>query len=405
MAGSSSRMKRGTAFGIHAAVLATFLGASAVPTPVYPLYQHLWQFPAVTTTLIFAVYALALLASLLVVGRLADYVGSRPVLLTAVAVEISSMVAFMVASDVPGLLIARILQGIATGAAMSAAGAALMALENPRRQGLASLINAIAAPMGLALGAVGASLTVDLLPAPTQLCYVIVAAVVLFLGVLLAFAPGAETRRDGALRSLVPSIRIPASARGAMAVGMPVAGAIWALGGLYLSLGPALAKTVTGSGSPLYGGLALLCLYVPAAAAIVACRRLRNRTILFIGLGSLIVGVTAVVAGVILGSPSAYFAGTVAAGVGFGSGYYAVLRAVLPLSASRERTGLLSTIYVICYLAFSLPTVAAGLVAGVVGLRLTTLGYGAFLVAASVPTLIIAARRAVRERGHAVPAP
>lgn len=234
-----------------------------------------------------------------------------------------------------------------------------------------------------------------------ELCYLVVAGVVLVLGILLVFTPGADTRRNGAWRSLTPSIRIPASARGAMALGMPVAGAIWALGGLYLSLGPALARIVTGSESPLYGGPALLCLYVPAAMAIVACRRLQNRTILVTGIGALIAGVTAVVAGVIAGSPTAYFAGSVAAGVGFGSGYYAVIRAILPLSAARERTGLLSTIYVICYLAFSLPTVAAGLRAGEVGLRLTTLGYGTLLVAASAPALVIVFRLAVRDRGPA----
>lgn len=183
-----------------------------------------------------------------------------------------------------------------------------------------------------------------------------------------------------------------------MAIGMPVAGAIWALSGLYLSLGPALARSVTGDGSSLLGGLALLCLYVPASLAIVMLRRLRDGSVLIIGISALIGGVSAAVAGVVLGSPAAYFTGTVAAGVGFGGGYYAALRATLPLSAPEERTGLLSTIYIICYLSFSLPAVAAGLLMDSVGLRATTLGYGTLLVAVCLPILTVVLRRAHRER-------
>jgi predicted MFS family arabinose efflux permease len=398
MVESLPRMGRGGAFGLHAAILAVFLGASAVPTPVYPLYQQLWGFPAATTTVVFAVYALALLASLLVVGRLADHMGSRPVLLAAIAVELASMAVFMTAGGVGALLVARILQGAATGAAMGAAGAALMVLENPHRRGRAALVNAVAAPVGLALGAAGASVTVDMLPAPTQLCYLVVALTVAVLAVLLVFAPGSGATSPGAWASLKPRMSIPHSARGAMAIGMPVAGAIWALGGLYLSVGPALAQSVTGIDSPLLGGLALLCLYIPAALAIGLSRRLQDRAILILGICALIAGVIALVSGVVVSSPVAYFAGTISAGVGFGAGYYAALRAILPLNAPAERTGLLSTIYIICYLSFSLPAVAAGLVVGSVGLRATTLGYGTLLVAASLPALIIVLRRNRRER-------
>ncbi|MGA9521830.1 MAG: MFS transporter [Myxococcaceae bacterium] len=402
MSANLPRMGRSGAFLLNAAILATFLGASAVPTPVYPLYQTLWGFPPVATTVVFAVYALALLGSLLFFGRLADHLGSRPVILAAMGVEVASMASFMTASNLAGLLVARVLQGLATGAAMSAAGSALMTLENPRRKGSAALVNAVAAPVGLAFGATGASLMVDLLPAPTRLSYLVVAIVVVVLGALLLCTPSPAARVSGAWASLKPSIRIPPSARQAMAIGMPVAGAIWALGGLYLSLGPALSNSVSGTPSPLLGGLALLCLYVPAALSIAGLRRLGDRSILIIAVIALACGVSILVSGVIFGSVIAYFCGTLIAGVGFGSGYYVVLRAILPLSAPHERTGLLSTIYLVCYLAFSLPTVAAGLLVGQVGLRMTTCGYGAVVVVSALPALIVVMRRAFRERRASV---
>ncbi|MCU0189334.1 MFS transporter, partial [Citrobacter freundii] len=126
----------------------TFMAASSSPTPLYRLYQQAWNFSPVTLTLIFATYAFTLLASLLIIGSLSDYIGRRPVILSAIFLQIISMSFFLFASDVSMLFIARGLQGIATGLAVSAIGAAI--LDFSKLQG--SLINSIAPMVGMAAG-------------------------------------------------------------------------------------------------------------------------------------------------------------------------------------------------------------------------------------------------------------
>ncbi|MGH8377312.1 MAG: MFS transporter, partial [Pseudomonas sp.] len=97
--------------------LLSFLAASTAPTPLYHLYQEQMQFSAATLTLIFGVYALSLLAALLTVGSLSDYLGRKPVIFTAVVLNILAMLLFIYADSVAWLIGARVLQGFATGMA------------------------------------------------------------------------------------------------------------------------------------------------------------------------------------------------------------------------------------------------------------------------------------------------
>jgi MFS family permease len=140
-----------------ASILVSFLAASAAPTPLYGLYQERWHFSPVTTTVVFAVYALAVLAALLTFGRLSDHVGRRPVLAVAIAVQMLSLVVFVFANGVPTLLVARLLQGLAAGAATGAVGAAMLDIDRVR----GTLANSIAPGIGIVVYAGGLPRTVD----------------------------------------------------------------------------------------------------------------------------------------------------------------------------------------------------------------------------------------------------
>ena len=122
-------ISHGRAFWAMAAIAVTFPAASAVPSPLYSVYQEEWGFSSSTLTEVFGIYAVALLASLLVVGALSDHVGRRPVLFVAIAAEALSLVLFLVAGGVYMLALARIVQGLATGAALSTLSATLIDLQ------------------------------------------------------------------------------------------------------------------------------------------------------------------------------------------------------------------------------------------------------------------------------------
>src|SRR5271170_920910 len=119
-------------FGLLTSILIALLASSSVPTPLYAIYQAKWGFSDVTITVIFGVYAVAVLASLLVFGSLSDHVGRKPMLLVALVIQAGVMALFATASGLPVLLTARVAQGLATGAALGAIGAGLVDLHPGR---------------------------------------------------------------------------------------------------------------------------------------------------------------------------------------------------------------------------------------------------------------------------------
>ena len=154
-------------FFLLASITLSFFAGSSAPTPLYPVYQAEWGFTPVTITLIFGIYAVVLLATLLVVGRLSDHIGRRPVLIAAALTQVVTMLVFASADGVAGLIAARVLQGLATGAAVAAIGAGLLDLDAPR----GTLANSVAPGLGTALGGLIGGLMVHFLPAPTHLVY------------------------------------------------------------------------------------------------------------------------------------------------------------------------------------------------------------------------------------------
>src|SRR5262249_42523013 len=120
--GVAMRLSRPAAFVLQASIILSFLAGSSAPTPLYAVYQAAWGFSPVTVTFVFGIYALAVLVALLVAGALSDHVGRRPVLFAATVLQAVTMIVFATADGVGALIIARVLQGLATGAAAGAVG-------------------------------------------------------------------------------------------------------------------------------------------------------------------------------------------------------------------------------------------------------------------------------------------
>ena len=379
-----------TGLVLLASIAVTFLAASAAPTPLYAVYQAQWGFSPITTTVVFGVYAVAVLTALLTVGRLSDHLGRRPVLLTALAIQALSMVVFATADGVPALLIARVVQGVSTGAALGAIGAGMLDLDRAR----GTLANAVAPGIGTASGALVSGLVVQYLPAPTHLVYLALIGVFALQAVGVLFTRETVTRAPGALATLRPELRLPRSVRRPVLVAAPVLFAVWSLAGLYGSLGPALLRQLTGSKAVVLGGLALFVLAGVAAASVLALRHVQPRALMAIGIIALIGGVALTLVALGSGSAVAFFAGTMVAGVGFGSGFQGSVRTVLPLTAPHERAGVLSLLYVVSYLGLGVPAVGAGyLVVHGEGLLATTREYGLAVVALATLALVGLLRR------------
>ena len=380
---SPARMGARAAVVVQVLMSVAFLAASSAPTPLYAMYQeqlHLTQF---TVTVVFAAYALALLAALLIIGSLSDHLGRRAVILGALALETAAMIVFAVSGNAAELISARILQGVATGAATAALGAALADLA-PRR---APLVNSVAPIIGMAVGALGSAALAASAPAPAMEVFVILIAVFALLLVAALFLPESAVRRPGALKSLRISVFVPPAARKALLVASPVLIAVWAIGGFMLSLGPSLARVQTGSASPMVGGWLVFALTSSGAVAVFTFGRLPAARVLVGGAAALLSGVAVTLGAVVAGQPVLLFLGVVVAGVGFGTGFQGAMRTILPLAQASERASLLSTVYVISYLAMSVPAIAAGLLASMWGIELTAIVVGGIVIALSALAL------------------
>jgi len=201
------RLPAPVAFGLLASIVLVFLATSSAPTPLYAVYQQEWHFSPITTTVVFGVYAIAVLLALLVVGSISDHIGRRPVLLVAIAVQAATMWVFATADGVPQLVVARVVQGLSTGAALGAIGAGLLDLDKAR----GAVANAVAPMSGTALGALVSGLFVQFLPQPTRLVYLVLFALLVLQWIGVAVMTETVTRRPGALASLRLDVGLPAA--------------------------------------------------------------------------------------------------------------------------------------------------------------------------------------------------
>ncbi|TNF80752.1 MFS transporter [Pseudomonas sp. ICMP22404] len=381
-----------------AITLLGFLAASSAPTPLYHLYQEHMQFSPAILTLIFGVYAFSLLAALLTVGSLSDYLGRKPVIFVALVLNMLAMLLFINADSIAWLIGARLIQGFATGMATSVLGAAL--LDFDRQQG--PLITSVAPLLGMACGALGCGLLAEFAPLPLQLTYWLLLGLFLAQAIYLWRLKESVSPQSGAWQSLRPTLHVPPQARRPLWRVLPLNLAAWAVGGFYLSLAPSLVRAATGSTSNLIGGALVAALTLTGALSIYTLRNQSAEKMLRLAASLLMTGLALVLIAAHTGSLPLFFIGTLVTGSGFGAGFLGALRSIMPLALPHERAGLMSAFYVLSYLAFSLPSLLVGNLTRVFGLIPTTDGYGLVLILLASAALLGLLRQAAKPAGSGV---
>jgi hypothetical protein len=194
---------------------------------------------------------------------------------------------------------------------------------------------------------------------------------------------------------------------------VPLIVAGWALGGLYLSLGPSVAAGVFGATNHLMGGMVVTMLCGTGAVAAFALRGRAGRSagsaagsgrwagagrsVALLSMGLLAAGTAVALLGVLTGTAMLAVAGTVLAGVGYGASGLATFGALARLAGTADaatRGGLFAVAYTVAYLAFSLPALAAGQAATLVGLPATVVGYAVLVIVVVLVALVLARRSA-----------
>jgi MFS family permease len=403
---TSKKLPASPAYWLTAGVIGLGLFASITPSPLYRSWRALWHFSPLTLTLVYATYMFGVLASLLLVGRVSDQIGRRPVLLSALATLMGSTVVFILARSVAWLFVARGIQGLATGAAVSAAGAAMLDLHPRRDPAGVGLANGVASASGIGLGALVSSSLVELGWEPRILPFVLLLVLfaVAFAG---AYAMPEPVTERGRIRLTLERPRIPRVARRPFLLAALAVVSSWSIGGLFFSLGPGLSAHLFNTTNVVVSAIGIVALGASGAVS----QLLFGRTPPWIGASAgsvaLAAGMVLVVLAAATGSSTTYLGGAVLGGIGFGIAFLSGLRALVAAIPPRERAATLSAFYVVAYLAGSVPAVLAGLVVTHLGLQSTFEVFGSVVAAIALVVALEAwrSRPAGQARLRALPEP
>ena len=255
-------------FWAAAAIAFLAFAANAAVSPLYRVYQVQFGFSATTLTLLFTVYIVVLLVTLLFFGSLSDHVGRRPVLLAGLAVGAVGCGVFLVAHGVGPLFAARALQGVAVGLISGAASAGLLDLWPA--SAAAPLVSSVAPTGGQALGAIGSSVFGAVRSRADSLRLVGTARGVHRRRSAVAAMPEPGLRREGVVDFAPATHQRASRGQGSVCRRGPCLVAVWALAGFYLSLGPSLVAQQIHSHNLTWGGVLILLFTGLGAAGSVA---------------------------------------------------------------------------------------------------------------------------------------
>jgi hypothetical protein len=217
----------------------------------------------------------------------------------------------------------------------------------------------------------------------------------------LLLLPETSARLPGAVSSLRPRVHVPPANRPPFLGALPILVACWAVGGLYASLGPSLLVDVFGIENHLAGGLLILAINGTGVLGSLAMGKAAPARSLAVGALVFAVGVAGTVAALFAESVTALFVAAVVTGFGFGAAFLGAVATITAGVASGYRAGLLASIFVVGYLAFSIPSIVAGVAIGSIGLQRTAEIYGLVVIVLALAAVTLLALR----RRQAEPAP
>jgi MFS family permease len=385
------RLPLNAAFVAAACAFVLVFATAGTPIPLYNMYQAEDAITKGGLGIVSVGYFVAAATALLVLGRLSNLLGRKPVAIAALGCAAASCLVLSSMGGLMPLLLARLLQGLGCGLASGALGSYIVDSGAGRPQWLPALITGSAPMVGIPLGAVASGALAQYGPNPRALIFEIVAGLLALCCVLMMLSP--ETRRPepGAMRSLRPQLQVP---RGAsmllLAAGASFVGT-WALGGFYQAFGPAIAAGYLGNATPLVAAAVFSSVMVlnPVGGSIGGRRSAAVG--LRAGMAVFIVALAAIIASLRAGAIMPFIAASAVVGLAQGAASTAAIRGLLANAGAEERAGLLSTIYLISYSGAAIPAILAGRFASTFDLFEIAVGYAVLCVVASI--IAIAAAR------------
>ncbi|PPH35904.1 MFS transporter [Rathayibacter sp. AY1E3] len=376
---------------------------STVPTPLYPLYQQLDGFPPFVITVVFAAYAVGVIVSLYLAGHVSDSLGRRRVLLIAVLVSAVSAVLFSLTTEVPGLIVARFVNGVSIGMLTATATAHLGELRARARPDentiVAASISGAVNLGGLSLGPLLGGVFAEFLPDPLLLPHQVFLVALLVAGLALLLVPETVDVPETAPAYRPQRLSVPADARRAFLLAAFGAFSAFSVLGLFTSLAPTFLVQTFQVRDHLLAGATSFAVFASAALGQLLLVKVGMRLQLSIAVAGCAVGLAAVAAGAIAPQLGVFLAGAVVSGFGVGLLFKGSIGTAVALADPARRGETLAVVFLVAYTGLAMPALAAGAALNLVAATTVLTVFAALVLAATATAgVLLRARSAAAGR-------
>jgi MFS family permease len=349
-------------------VLLFFAMGTSLITPLIPLYQEALGFNDTVVTLFLMCYVVTLVPSMLTLGQFSDQVGRRPVLFGALGTLAVAQVIILTEPGLTGLLIARGLQGAATGAFFGTCTAFLVDASPAGRRRFSSALSSISVRLGLGLGPGIAGVLIQYAPDPFRLPFAAHLVLLAIAAAIVWFLPETVVERNR--RPIRLRLEVPQRERAVFWRVLVPSGMILSLfDGVALSLVPVFIVRVIGVTNYALVGASGFLVLASGAASQAMVPNMAPRRALVIGLAVGAAAFFGVVIAAPLESVTLLLVSVAITGAACGLMMKGGIDLTTEIAPPEHRGKLLSAYYVACYLGgFSVPLLLVGLISDAVGL-------------------------------------
>jgi MFS family permease len=369
------------------ALLASFATVGST-IPLFNIYRAQDGFNSADISLTVVAYSVGTLGTLLVMGRLSNHAGRRPVSIASLAFLIAGTLTLLNVHHIGILVAGRLLMGLGAGLASSSLTSYIVDAAPVKPAWLASVASSQTVMLGLALGAVASGALVQFGPWPRELVYIVDISFLLLAAVMITVSPETVTRTAGGWRSLRPSVRLPVGVRHLLPVAAAVFLATWATGAFYQAFVPALVQDQLRTSSPLVLGLVFAAYMGSSALGAPIGGRFTAAGAQRIGMVGFLVGWIGLITAIATGALPLFIVATVLAGAGQGIAISAATGALLHGGTSAERAPILAVVYLISYSGATVPSIISAQLSGAFPLPQIALGYSGLALLATMFTAL-----------------
>jgi MFS family permease len=361
----TSRRAHHVAFWLTAAAFLINMGFSAVPTPLYVLYQGRDHFSNLVVTIVYAVYAIGVVGSLFLAGHLSDWMGRRRIFVPALAANVVSALIFIFEPSLTGLIVARIISGISVGLTTATATSYLAELHAKARPGAstgrAEIVATASNLGGIGFGPLVAGLLAQFAPAPLRLPFIVFGVVLVVLVAAVAFSPETVRRPDVQPAYRPQRIAVPAHARGIFFAATFAGMASFAVYGVFNSLVPSFLAGTLHEQSHAVAGAVAFAAFAAGALAQITQRGTSNTNILRRSVPTVIIGLALLAGAMWVGNLAMFVIGGVMTGAGAGLVFKGSLVAAASTAPDGARAEVLAGFFLGAYVGLSIPVVGLGI--------------------------------------------